>query len=232
MPISEVHNCDCMDFMRDLPDNAFDLVIADPPYGIGEDGLKNHSRGCKANATKFTPKSWDKDAPQQSFFDELLRIGKYVVIWGANHFISRIPIDSHCWIVWDKDNGQTDFADCELAWTNMPFAVRKFKYKWQGMLQENMSRKEERIHPCQKPIALYGWILRTFLPKIGGGKIFDPMMGSGSSRIAAYKLGYDFWGCELDKEYFGKANERFEKECHGVTRLPDGTTIRQLSIFD
>lgn len=231
MPISEVHNCDCMEFMRTLPDNFFDLAIADPPYGIGEDGLKNHSRNVKAAATKYTPKSWDKDAPQQSFFDELLRIGKYAVIWGANHFISRIPIDSHCWIVWDKDNGQSDFADCELAWTNLPYAVRKFRYKWNGMLQENMSNKEIRIHPTQKPVALYGWLLKTFLPKIGGGKVFDPMMGSQSSRIAAYKLGYDYWGCEKDKDYFDKANERFEKECLGITRLPDGATVRQLSIW-
>lgn len=226
MPISEVHNCDCMEFMRDLPENFFDLAIADPPYGIDiGNGLGSGKKNCKMHH------SWQFDAPNQDFFDELLRIGKYAVIWGANHFISRIPIDSHCWIVWDKDNGQSDFADCELAWTNLPYAVRKFRYKWAGMMQENMRNKEIRIHPTQKPVALYGWLLKTFLPKIGGGKVFDPMMGSQSSRIAAYKLGYDYCGCELDKEYFDKGCERFERECHGITRLPDGTTIKQLSIW-
>lgn len=222
-----------MELMRTLPDDAFDLCIADPPYGIGEDGLSNHSRDCLAKATKFTPKSWDKEPPPQAVFDEVLRVSRYAVVWGANHFISRIPIDSPCWIVWDKDNGASDFADCELAWTNLPSAVRKFRYKWHGMLQENMRNKEKRYHPCQKPVALYGWIMQTFLPKVGGGgKVFDPMMGSQSSRIAAYKLGYDFWGCELDKEYYNKGNERFERECLGIEHLPDGTTIRQLSLFD
>ena len=164
--------------MRGLPDNAFDLVIADPPYGIGEDGLSNHSRGTKNFAsTKFTPKEWDKEPAKQEFFDEVLRVGRYVVIWGANHFISRIPIDSHCWIVWDKDNATNDFADCELAWTNLPSAVRKFRYRWNGMLQENMANKEHRIHPTQKPVALYGWLLKTFLPKIGGGQGLRPHDG-------------------------------------------------------
>jgi site-specific DNA-methyltransferase (adenine-specific) len=232
-PISEVYNCDCMEYMRGLPDNAFDLIIADPPYGIGEDGLSNHSRSTKnIPSTRYTPKSWDREPAKQEFFDEALRVGRYAIIWGANHFISRIPFDSHCWIVWDKDNGTNDFADCELAWTNLPSAVRKFHYKWHGMLQENMVNKEKRIHPTQKPVALYGWLLKTFLPKIGGGKVFDPMMGSQSSRIAAYKLGYDFCGCELDKEYFEKGCERFERECHGITKMQDGTTVRQLSLFD
>lgn len=177
-PISEVHNCDCIEYMRGLPDNAFDLVIADPPYGIGEDGLSNHSRGTKNIAsTKFTPKSWDRESAKQEFFDEALRVSRYAVIWGANHFISRIPFDSHCWIVWDKDNATNDFADCELAWTNLPSAVRKFRYRWNGMLQEDMSNKESRIHPTQKPVALYGWLLKTFLPKIGGGQGLRPHDG-------------------------------------------------------
>ena len=220
-----------MEYMRGLPDNAFDLVIADPPYGLGEGGAKSNNREKKAKCKYYTIKDWDKEPPRQEFFDELLRVGKYAVIWGANHFISRVPIDSHCWIVWDKDNGQNDFADCELAWTNLPSAVRKFKFRWCGMIQEDMANKEDRIHPTQKPVALYGWLLKTFLPKIGGGKVFDPMMGSQSSRIAAYKLGYDFCGCELDKEYFDKGNERFERECHGIIKMADGSTIKQLSLF-
>lgn len=207
---SEVYNIDCMEYMKTLPDKYFDLVIADPPYGIKEDGLKNHNRGCLAKSQEYTPKDWDKEAMPKEFFDEIIRISKNQIIWGANHFISRIPYDSSCWIVWDKDNGATDFADCELAWTSFKTAVRKFKYKWQGMLQENMKNKERRIHPTQKPVDLYGWLLLNYAQH--GQVIFDPMMGSQSSRIAAHRLGFDYVGCELDKEYFDKGCERFKQE--------------------
>ena len=165
---SEVYNIDCMEFMKTLPDKCFDLVIADPPYGIKEDGKKNHSRGCLAKSQEYTPKDWDKEAMPKEFFDELIRVSKNQIIWGANHFISRIPYDSSCWIVWDKDNGATDFADCELAWTSFKTAVRKFKFKWQGMLQENMANKEKRIHPTQKPVDLYRWLMMNYAP-LGGG---------------------------------------------------------------
>ena len=165
---SEVYNIDCMEFMKTLPDKCFDLCIADPPYGIKEDGLKNHSRSKLAKAQEYTPKDWDKQAMPKEFFDEVIRVSKNQIIWGANHFISRIPYDSSCWIVWDKDDGATDFADCELAWTSFKTAVRKFKYKWQGMLQENMKNKERRIHPCQKPVDLYMWLMMNYAPQGGG----------------------------------------------------------------
>ena len=206
----EVYNIDCMEYMKTLPDKCFDLVIADPPYGIKEDGLKNHSRSKLAKAQEYAPKDWDKQAMPKEFFDEIIRVSKNQIIWGANHFISRIPYDSPCWIVWDKDNGNNDFADCELAWTSFKTAVRRFKYRWAGMLQENMKNKERRIHPCQKPVALYAWLLQHFIPQ--GGVIFDPMMGSQSSRIAAHRLGFDYVGCELNKEYFDKGCERFKQE--------------------
>lgn len=212
---SEVYNIDCMEFMKTLPDKSFDLVIADPPYGIKEDGLKNHSRSKLAKAQEYTPKDWDKQAMPKEFFNELIRVSKNQIIWGANHFISQIPYDSPCWIVWDKDNGNNDFADCELAWTSFKTAVRRFKYRWAGMLQENMKNKERRIHPTQKPVDLYGWLLLNYAPQ--GGVIFDPMFGSGSSRIAAHKLGYDYVGCERDEEYFLKANKRFEEETSQLT---------------
>lgn len=168
-PQSIVHNCDCMDFMRTLPDNAFDIAICDPPYGIGEDGAKNHSRGCIAKSREYTPKEWDRCAPDKAVFDEIIRVSRNQIIFGANHFIDRIPYPSSCWIVWDKENGATDFADCELAWTSFHTAVRKFAFRWQGMLQGDMKHKEERIHPTQKPVQLYGWILRNYA-NIGGGQ--------------------------------------------------------------
>ena len=230
MPISETYNCDCLEYMRSQPDKRFDLAIADPPYGIGEDGAKAHTRGKLATPIFYTPKDWDRHAPDKAFFAELCRVSKHVVIWGANHFIENLPKqNASCWLVWDKENGTNDFADCELAFTDFPTAVRLFRFRWNGMLQGNMKNKERRIHPTQKPIALYHWILNNYAT--GGAKIFDPMMGSQSSRIAAYKMGFDYYGCELDKEYYEKGCERFEKECHGVIKAPDGRTVQQLSLF-
>ena len=119
---SEVYNINCIDYMKSLPDKCFDLVIADPPYGIKEDGKKNHSRGCLAKSQEYTPKDWDKEVMPKEFFDEMIRVSKNQIIWGANHFISRIPYDSPCWIVWDKDNDclyqeniDTEYEACSIA---------------------------------------------------------------------------------------------------------------------
>lgn len=162
-----------------------------------------------AKTTNYTVKDWDVAPFDRTFFDEFLRISKHAIIWGANHFISKLPYDSPCWLVWNKENGTNDFADCELAWTNFPTSVRKFDFRWNGMLQGYMKNKETRIHPTQKPIALYSWILDTYAN--GGGKIFDPCVGSGSSRIACFAKGFDFYGCELDKEYYDLQEKRFKE---------------------
>lgn len=225
MVISEVYNIDCMEYMKNIPDKFFNLAIVDPQYGIGEDGKSNHSRGKLAKAKQYTPKHWDNEPMSPQYFKELFRVSKNQIIWGANHFITRINKDSPCWIVWDKDNGASDFADCELAFTSFPNAVRKFKYRWNGMLQENMKNKEIRIHPTQKPVDLYAYLLKTFAKE--GDKIFDSHLGSGSSRIAAYKLGFDFYGCEIDKEYFASANERFKNECLGIVQTKNGVLTQQ-----
>lgn len=206
--ISEVTNEDCMEGMARYPDKYFDLAIVDPPYGIGEDGIKNHSRGGAAKPTMYTPKNWDSSAPQKEYFNELLRVSKNTIIWGANHFIENIPhSNSSCWIVWDKDN-TGDFADCELAYTSFKTAVRMFTFRWNGMLQQDMKNKEYRIHPTQKPIALYKWLLSNYAKQ--GDKILDTHLGSGSSRIAAYEMGFDFTAFELDTEYFEAQEKRYK----------------------
>lgn len=123
--------------------------------------------------------------------------------------MSKIPFDSSCWIVWDKDNGETDFADCELAYTSFKTAVRRFRFRWQGMLQEDMKNKEERVHPTQKPIQLYRWIFKNYAKT--GFKILDTHLGSGSSRIAAHDMKCDFWSCEIDPEYVATAEKRFNQ---------------------
>ena len=196
-----------MAVMARYPDKWFDLAVVDPPYGLNEASGKNHSRRKLAKTTLYTVKDWDKEPPPIEFFNELIRVSKNQIIWGANHFISRIPFDSTCWIVWDKLNGESDFADCELAYTSFNKAVRKFAFRWAGMLQGNMKDKETRIHPTQKPVALYDWLLKNYAKP--GDKILDTHLGSASSRIAADRAGLDFVGCEIDKEYFDDGVKRY-----------------------
>lgn len=202
---------DNMQLMARYPDKYFDLAIVDPPYGIGEDGEKNHSRNNATKSKKYTPKNWDKESPKQEYFNELKRVSKNQIIFGANHFISKIPFDSSCWIIWDKDN-TGDFADCEMAWTSFSTAVRKFKFRWNGMLQEDMKNKEIRIHPTQKPVQLYKWILKNYAQD--GFKIIDTHLGSGSHAIAVEemnrfeKMNLTLTACEIDKDYFKDTMER------------------------
>ena len=201
---------DCMEYMRGLEDNAFDLIIADPPYGIGESGATNKSRGKLAIAKDYKPFSGeDKEPASKEYFNELRRVSKNQIIWGANHFIDRIGKSSPCWIVWDKENSG-DFADCELAYTSFKTAVRQFKFKWNGMLQGDMADKEIRIHPTQKPVALYQWLLNNYAKP--GQRILDTHLGSGSSAIAANRLDFEFTGIEIDKYYFEGACERIREE--------------------
>jgi site-specific DNA-methyltransferase (adenine-specific) len=206
----DLRNCDNMELMAEFEDNHFDLAIVDPPYGIGEDGAKNHTRDKAAKATRYIAKNWDNNPPQTEYFKELKRVSKNQIIWGANHFIENIPnANSSCWIVWDKDN-TGDFADSELAWTSFKSAVRNFKHRWNGMLQENMKNKEHRIHPTQKPKALYKWLLQKYAKE--GDKILDTHLGSGSIAIACHEMGFDLVGCELDTEYYNAMVERIEIE--------------------
>ena len=205
MPTSEVFNMDCMEGMAQYPDKYFELAIVDPPYGIDMDGPIGGS--ILAKVTNHKKKSWDKKCPDIEYFNQLIRVSKNQIIWGANHFISKIPYDSSCWIVWDKENGDNYFADCELAYTSFKTSVRKLKFKWAGMLQGDMKNKENRIHPTQKPVKLYKWLLTNYAKP--GDKILDTHLGSGSSRIAAYDLGFDFTGYELDKDYFDAQDKRF-----------------------
>jgi site-specific DNA-methyltransferase (adenine-specific) len=216
---TKVYNMDCMEYMQSIPDKYFELALVDPPYGIGEDGKSNHSRGKATKPNLYTPKNWDQYAPNSEYFNLLKLKSKNQIIFGANHFINNIPfnVNSPCWIVWDKQNGQNDFADCELAWTSFNSAVRKFIFRWAGMLQGDMKNKQIRIHPTEKPIKLYEWILMNYAKE--GDKILDTHLGSQSSRIASYNLGFEFVGTELDQEYFDQGCKRFENH------------IKQLTIF-
>ena len=206
---------DCLEAMRQMEDNAFDLAVVDPPYGIGYDKAISKQGGSKFGNAKTAKKNyhtadWDKSVPSEEYFEELFRVSKKQIIWGGNYF--QLP-PSKGFIVWDKrvdDSMSNDFADCELAWLSKGLGVaRVFRFCWNGMIQGDMKNKEERFHPTQKPVALYKWILSKYAKP--GDKILDTHLGSGSSRIAAYDLGFDFVGYEIDKFYFDKQEERFAK---------------------
>lgn len=231
-PFLTLFHTDNMELMRQLPANYFDLAIVDPPYGIGEDGKSNHSRGTKRHpGTMFKPKKWDKTPPPQEFFNQLRRISKNQIIFGANHFISRLPYDSPCWIVWDKDR-TGDFADCELAWTSFNTAVRKFTFRWNGMLQGDMKNKEKRIHPTQKPVRLYEWILKNYAKP--GDRLIDTNFGSGSIAIAAHKVNNNdnmnlhITACELDADYISDAVKRIKNAtCAQTLKFDQQSVINQ-----
>lgn len=211
---------DCMDVMRDAPDNHWDLAIVDPPYGIGESGGSNHSRGKMAKATRYTAKDWDKSSPPIEYFNELARVSRNQIIWGANHFMEKVMRGSPCWIIWDKENGKNDFADAELAYTSLKTAARIFKFRWAGMLQGDMKNKEKRIHPTQKPVRLYSWILSSYAKQ--GDRILDTHMGSGSIAIACQKAGHHLTACEIDEEYYEAACERVERETRQLDFISEG----------
>jgi len=220
-----------MEYMKTLEDKAFDLAIVDPPYGIGESGEQNASRtkpfgsridrkntrGTEIQAVSYKPfHGRDKEPPSQFYFSELFRVSKNQIIWGANHFANRFNCSSPCWLVWDKQNSG-DFADCELAFSSFKTAVRKFAFRWNGMLQQDMKNKEIRIHPTQKPMRLYQWILENYAsPDM---RILDTHLGSGSSAIAAHYFGCEFVGCEIDKDYFDAAEDRFLQETSQIAMV-------------
>ncbi len=210
----ELLNTDCLLYMKQCKDKQFDLAIVDPPYGIGEDGKKNHSRGKLAKATKYTPKNWDKETSSQEYFDELKRISRNQIVWGGNYFIDKLKEPSMGWIFWDKQMSG-DFSDGELAYTSFNKALRKVKYTWNGMLQGDMKNKEKRIHPTQKPVALYRWLLSNYAES--GNKILDTHLGSGSIALACYDLKFDLVGIEIDSEYFVNANKRLEQHKKQLT---------------
>ena len=212
-PISEVYNINCLEYMKTIPDKFFDLCIADPPYGINIQ---------KSGWLKKYNKQWIDDAiPGKEIFDELFRTSKHCVIWGGNYFLDYLG-STKCFLIYDKKQPEgVSFASCEFAWTNFESVAKTFYYSPMKM--------KNRIHSCQKPTELYSCILDNYAKR--GDKIFDPFLGSGSSRIAAFKKGFDFYACELDEEYFEASEERFLKECFGVQKLPSGKTITQGSLF-
>ena len=212
--MNEAYNIDCMNLMKTLPDKAFELAIVDPPYGIGANKM---TLGNGKNKIFRGNNDWDKSAPSAEYFAELERVSKNQIIWGVNHFTETFHKNSPCWIFWDKGTGENDFADGEFAYASFQTHARKFVYSWVGA--NAREKMEGRIHPTQKPVALYEWLLTHYAKQ--GDKILDTHLGSGRSRIAAYNLGFDFVGCEIDEDYFKAQEERFAAHT-AQTSLFDG----------
>ena len=190
---------DCMNVMKDYEDNHFDLAIVDPPYGIARFGNRVEVSNRICNKTKIN--QWDIK-PTKEYFNELFRISKNQIIWGANNF--TLP-ESEYFIVWDKQQSVENFASAEYAWTNVKKPAKVFRYSIHKVMSD---RKKEngKIHPTQKPVKLYEWILHNYAEK--GQKVLDTHLGSGSIAIACHYFGVDLVGIEIDKEYYNKAKER------------------------
>jgi len=197
MSNSIVFNEDCMEIMKRYPDKYFELAIVDPPYGININVSMGRRKGDKkSNYHKFAGN--DNSIPSNEYFNQLFRISINQIIWGGNYMTEFLK-PSSCWLIWDKGFSEdVTFAQFEMAWTSFNSSAKKFN-KHPSQLN--------RIHPTQKPVALYDWILQKYAKE--GDKILDTHLGSGSSRIAAYKNNFDFVGCELDKEYFEAQEKRF-----------------------
>jgi len=226
--MTEAFNTDCMTAMAQMKDNEFDLAIVDPPYGINYsnnfDQRKDipppkveqfKGRKAKFKRGQYEHKEWDESTPIKNYFINLFRISKNQIIWGGNYFI--LP-QSRGWIIWDKNNDLPTMSDAELAWTSYDKNVKICYYTWNGFKQAQQigrnsphqgasKNKEIRIHPTQKPIALYKWLLKNYAKE--GDRILDTHLGSGSSRIAAHDMGFDFVGYEIDKDYFDAQEKRF-----------------------
>lgn len=199
----ELLNIDCMEYMKGLDDNAFELAIVDPPYGIGESGGKD-----RRGKSKHTKKSWDNATPSNAYFDELKRVSANQIIWGANYFPNMLQ-SSMGWVCWDKKLDNSDFSDFELAFTSFNVGAKIFRYSKNGG-SRTPAALADFIHPCQKPVKLYQWLLTNYAKE--GDKILDTHLGSGSSAIAAHYGGFEFVGCELDEDYYKAAKERFDRE--------------------
>lgn len=201
--ISEVFNMDCMKYMSTCKDKQFDLAIVDPPYGIGDFTKVGDANFYKKRSeAKYGKAHWNNEIPTKEYFDELLRVSKNRIIWGANYYWQFIPEKN--FIVWYKKNDSSRWSKCEIASTTIG-VNEHIELEWNGFMR---CEKTIRIHPTQKPVKLYDILLKRYAKT--GDIILDTHVGSQSSRVSCFKNGFDFYGTELDEKYFNDGNDRFE----------------------
>ena len=241
MPVSEAYCIDCMEYMRSIPDKFFDLAVVDPPYGINatkmnmgttpgnqstatrlrKGRLNSGSGKLKRTAIQRMPADWDYEQPGPDYFQELFRVSRNQIIWGGNYF--QLP-PTRGIICWDKLQRWENFSQIELAWTSFNCPAKIVRISNRGG-----ANNETRIHPTQKPVNLYAWIYEKYARD--GDRILDTHMGSGSSRIAAFFAGLDYYGTEIDPVYFKDSQTRFERACKGII-CTENETIIQPSLFE
>lgn len=215
------YNMDCMQGMKEFPDKFFDIAIVDPPYGgITQGGyMRNQMGGGIARNKTYNLALWEQGKPPKEYFDELKRVSKNQIIWGGNYFTTLIGHDSQCWVAWDKERPEEiSFTSVELAYTSFDRASEIFHYKWNGMLQGDMKNKEFKIHPTQKPVRLYEWLVNKFCNP--DDIILDTHVGSASSLIAYHRTNHKYIGFEIDPNYYAAAKRRLDDE------------TAQISMFD
>ena len=204
LELNEFYNMDCMVGMKQFPDKYFELAIVDPPYGIGIDGQKlSVNKNPKHNRKEHSQKSWDKEIPDAGYFEELQRVSKNQIIWGGNYFAPCLNKGTKGWMVWDKGQHGLTMSDCELAYSSFNCPTRVV------VINRVELFKDGTIHPTQKPLKLYKYLLTNYAKK--GDKILDTHVGSASSLIACHELGFDYIGFELDSDYFNLATKRLEQ---------------------
>ena len=201
LELNKLYNMDCMEGMKQFPDKYFELAIVDPPYGIGMDGQKKSiCKNPKHNRKLHEKKDWDNSIPSKEYFKELERVSKNQIIWGANYFVKHLEKGTKGWIVWDKGQHGLTMSDCELAYSSFNVPTRVVVINRVELL------KDGTIHPTQKPLKLYKWLLKNYAKP--GDKILDTHVGSASSLIACYDMGFEYIGFEIDKDYYEAAQER------------------------
>jgi len=208
-----LHLGDSLEAMKKMEDNAYELAIVDPPYGIGADKKRaDTGKNKHIKQRDYHYGDWDSCIPSKNYFQELKRVSENQIIWGGNYFLDYLSATS-CFIVWDKLNGENKYADCELAWSSFNTAVRKFSWRWHGFLQQG--EKEHRIHPTQKPVKLYEWLLDNYAKE--GDKILDTHLGSASIALACHNRGFELDGWEIDEEYYNNAVKRLKTHQQQLT---------------
>lgn len=221
-----LYHADCMDFMKSIPHGYYDLAIVDPPYFSGPNKTGYYGKGYSRLGVQRA-KHYDSlpvwDVPGPEYFKELRRVSRHQIIWGANHFAGIDDFSGPGWIVWDKLNGESSFADAELAFSSFDKACRVFRYVWNGMHQGqyggNKALNEKRIHPTQKPVALYEWLFSRY-GQPGMSRVLDTHLGSGSIAIAAMNMGFSLDGVELDSAMHQAARSRVEDHAEYLRLQP------------
>ena len=198
------YNADCMEAMKEIPDGFFQLAICDPPYGIKHDGQRKRvHNNVKHNRKLHARKGWDRETPPPEYFRELERVSDNQIIFGGNYFVPMLNRGTKGWVVWDKGQHGLSMSDCELAYTSFDRPTRVVVIN-----RAELQRDGNTIHPTQKPVRLYEWLLSNYASP--GDRILDTHAGSASSLIACHNLGFDFLGFEIDKVYFERARQRLE----------------------